>query len=79
MKRPILSATLIALAVSLAAQTDDTLIYCQYDTEGFLTYEAIADVAEQNTPDILHSSDDDQYFFVHTYDGCAISISVEGR
>ena len=77
MKRPILSATLIALAVSLAAQTDDTLIYCQYDTEGFLTYEAIADVSEPNKPDVLHTSDDDQYFFVYAYDDC--SISVEGR
>jgi hypothetical protein len=78
MKQTILSAALIALAGRLVAQADDPLIYCQYDTEGFLTYEAIADVSEPNKPDVLHTSDDDQYFFVYTYDDCAISISVEG-
>jgi hypothetical protein len=79
MKRTILSAALIALAGPLVAQTDDPLIYCQYDTEGFFTYEAIADVSEPNQPDILYTSDDDQYFFVYTYDDCAINISVEGQ
>jgi hypothetical protein len=79
MKQTILSAALIALAGRLVAQADDTLIYCQYDTEGFLTYEAIADVSEPNKPDVLHTSDDDQYFFVYTCDDCAISIRVEGR